>query len=385
MTELHEKYAPILQFMRDEHFYPMRVDDMLSYSDLYVKDQKTPLVSKGQVRIEHLIKHGRSPDIFVRSVDKGPLSGEDVIARWGDGALEMVMHWAGETASGWTDRLARKAYSWFSAKTEAATRLFWWNDMLAFALQDTLESATGQRLPRLTLPAETRYSAVERYRSRRPGYAYYYRLVNDDRYMSLQYWFFYSYNDWGQGFAGLNDHEGDWESMHLFFKLNPSGRLQEPPAYVTFANHDSRLTKPWDHPDVTKIGTPPVGFVAAGSHATYPERTTYNLVDLYGLFDYASGDGNTIDYDEWRYRINLSSVPWLRDFRGSWGTRYWISTAKAKSLLQLALGATPLSGLMGLTSTLQEIELPGVSAPRGPVGRDRPQYAQPVEWAGVPD
>ena len=93
MTELHEKYAPILQFMRDEHFYPMRVDDMLSYSDLYVKDQKTPLVSKGQVRIEHLIKHGRSPDIFVRSVDKGPLSGEDVIARWGDGALEMVMHW----------------------------------------------------------------------------------------------------------------------------------------------------------------------------------------------------------------------------------------------------------------------------------------------------
>jgi hypothetical protein len=31
-----------------------------------------------------------------------------------------------------------------------------------------------------------------------------------------------------------------------------------------------------------------------------------------------------------------------------------------------------------------EIELPGVSAPRGPVGPHRPQYASPVAWAGVP-
>jgi hypothetical protein len=385
MTELHEKYAPILQFNQAEKFFPMRVSDMLAYSSLYVKGQAKPVVSQGQVATEHLIQYGRSPEVFVRSVDLGPLSGADVVDQWGDGALEMVMRWAGETASGWTDELARKAYNWFSEKTRAATRLFWWNDMVAFALEDALETTSADRLPRLTLPAEMRESAVQRYRETNPGYAYYHRQIMAGNYLSLQYWFFYSYNDWGQAFAGLNDHEGDWESMHLFFRLDRHSRPQEPPAYITFANHESRLTKPWDHPDITRVGTHPVGFVAAGSHATYPQRITYNLVDLYGLFDYATGDGNTIDHDEWDHRVDLNEVPWLRGFQGSWGTRFWLSTAKARSLLQIALGATPFGGIIGLTSSLQEIELPGVSAPRGPVGRTRPQYANPVAWAVVPE
>lgn len=362
----------------------MRADDMLTYSSLYAKGQSNPIVPQGQVSVDQLVRHSRTSDVFVRSVETGPLQGKDVVSEWSEGALEMVLRWAGESATNWTEDFARKAYSWFSPKTRAATQLFWWNGLLNTLIWGTVKSVSPNELPRLTLPAPTRANAIDRYQANASGHTYYYRHVRDGNYLSLQYWFFYSYNDWGRGYMGLNDHEGDWESMHLFFRLDSQGRPQEPPAYITCANHESRLTKPWDHPDITRIGTHPVGYVAAGSHATYPEQTTYNLLDLYGLVDYATGDGDTIGHDDWVHRINLDDVAWLGDYRGSWGTRFWLSTSTAKSLLQVALGATPLGGLIGLASTPQEIELPGVSAPHGPVGKERPQYANPVAWAGVP-
>ena len=385
MTELHQKYAPILYFNKDERFFPMRVDDALQYSSLYVKGQDKPVIPAGQLDVAQLTQHGRSPEVFVRTVDTGPLGGEDVVKEWGEGTLEMVLRWAGESTAAWTEDLARQVYGWFSPKTSAATYLFWWNGLIESAVKNALKTASPNNLPRLTLPLETHHNAVERYQSRRPGYTYYHRQVRDGKYISLQYWFFYSYNDWGRAYSGFNDHEGDWESMHLFFEVDSSGQPKEPPAYVTYANHESRLTKPWHHPDITRVGTHPAGFVAAGSHATYPEKTIYKLVEAYGLVDYATGDGKTIDHDQWAYRVNLDDVPWLGDYQGSWGTRFWLSTATARTLLQLALGATPLSGIIGLTTKNQELELPGVSAPRGPVGKQRPQYASPVAWAGITD
>ena len=39
MSELHQKYAPILRYVQGEHFFPMRVDDALQYSSLHIKDQ----------------------------------------------------------------------------------------------------------------------------------------------------------------------------------------------------------------------------------------------------------------------------------------------------------------------------------------------------------
>jgi hypothetical protein len=52
------------------------------------------------------------------------------------------------------------------------------------------------------------------------------------------------------------------------------------------------------------------------------------------------------------------------------------------SMLQMALTAMPISGITHL-SVPSEIELPGVSAPHGPVGNHRLQTIRPVEWAGV--
>jgi hypothetical protein len=385
MTELHVKYAPILRFNKDEQFFPMRVDDMLQYSSLHVKGKDKPVVPGGQLTPGELTRHGRSAEVFVRSVDAGPLSGTDVVAEWGEAALEMVYRWATAKPAGLAESLARKAYSWFSPKTKNAAQMFWWNKLVSPVLEGAIKSASRDELPRLILPQETRRNAIEKYGSsygRSPAYTYYYRQVKDGDYLCLQYWFFYSYNDWGQGFAGMNDHEGDWEGMILFFRLDGSGRPQEPPAYVTYADHESRQTKPWGHPDTTHVGTHPVGFVGAGSHATYPEAGVQPLMKLYNLFDYATGDGVAIDHDDWVHRLDLDSVRWLGDYKGSWGTRFWLRTTEARTVLKAMLATTPLRPLLDLAGP-SEIELPGVSAPRGPVGKHRPQYATPLAWAGV--
>ena len=385
MTELHVKYCPILRFNKDERFFPMRVDDMIGYSSLYLKGQDRPAVPGGQVTPGDLGRLG-SPEAFLRSVEAGPLSGQDVVAQWSKGALEMVYRWASARPASLAAHLARKIYRWFSPKTERAVQLFWWNGLVSHVLEGAVQGLSEGELPRLILPQETQHNAAGRYQSSfrgSPAYTYYYRQVEDGGYWCLQYWFFYSYNDWGRSFAGMNDHEGDWEGMMLFFELDGSGRPQEPPAYVTFADHESRQTKPWGHHDVTCIGTHPVGFVAAGSHATYPQAGVQPLMELYSLFDYATGDGVTIDHGQWVHRLNLDEEGWLGDYQGSWGTRFWLPTAQAKTLLQAILAATPFRALAGL-AVPSEIELPGVSAPHGPVGPHRPQYANPVAWAGVP-
>jgi hypothetical protein len=385
MAELHEKYAPILRFNKDERFFPMRIDDMLKYSALYVKGQAAPIVPTGQVSSRDLRSHNRASEVFLRSVEAGPLFGKDVIAEWGDGALELIYRWSSSQRTSLAEHLARQAYNWFSPKTKDAAQMFWWNDLLSHVLEGKVESLSLSELPRLVLPSETQANAVDRYRASfrgTPPYTYYYRQVEDGDYLCLQYWFFYSFNDWGRSFAGMNDHEGDWECMMLFFKRDALGRPQEPPAYITFADHESRQTKPWDHHDITRIGNHPVGFVGAGSHATYPEPGSHVLMKLYNLIDYASGEGETIDYDDWVHRVDMDTIPWLGDYQGSFGTRFWLSLIQAKTMLQLVLGPTVFGRLIGLRVP-SEVELPGVSAPRGPVNPNRPQYANPVAWAGV--
>jgi hypothetical protein len=185
----------------------------------------------------------------------------------------------------------------------------------------------------------------------------------------------------------MNDHEGDWEGLLLFFRRNNTGAPQEPPAYVTFVGHHSRITKPWEHHDVARVGTHVIGNVAAGSHATYPEAKPYPIIELYDLVDYATADGITIDHDQWTHRIALDDAPWLTAYQGSWGTRFWLPLQRAQALL---LALVPLSPILKLASPalLREIELPGVSAPHGPMigdtGEERPQWRGPVEWAAVP-
>ncbi|MFO7678758.1 MAG: hypothetical protein R6X34_01790 [Chloroflexota bacterium] len=378
MAELHAKYAPILRFNKNEHFFPMRLDDMLTYSSLHVKGETEPIVAKRAVTPDLLARNGRFPNTFLRTVDTGPLFAPELLSDWSESATQLIVRWAVTRHAQLNESLGRRLYHWFSPRTRQAASLFWWNGLM----QALAESQTPNELPRLILPSETQQDALAQYHFAKPSYTYYYRQVKDSGYLCLQYWFFYSYNDWGRSFSGLNDHEGDWECMMLFFKLDQNGRAQEPPAYITFADHESRQTKPWGDDGVTLLGTHPVGFVGGGSHATYPKANTHPLMALYHLFDYATGDGVTIDHDDWVHRINLDDTPWLGGYKGSWGTRFWLQMENAMDVLTIVLKSLPGGAPIGF-SPPKEVELPGVSAPYGPVGPHRPQYANPAAWAGV--
>lgn len=375
VESLHEKYVPIVRYARGERFYPMAVEDFLRYSALRMRGEATPLAEPGRVRPASLARAAeKGLDVYLQSVP-ARLADQNVAAGWNADVVSMLLDLGGR-APAWQFDLAGRAYDWLSQKTEGAAKLFWWNRLL-MPLLDRDERLGGD-LPRLRLPPEIRQAAVEAYEHSQPStpnYTYYYRLTRDEHYHCLQYWLFYAFNDWASGFGGMNDHEGDWEGLYLFFKADSSGRPLEPPAYITYVGHNSRLTKPWIHPDVSLEGTHPVAFVGAGSHATYPECRRYDLMKLYGLVDYATGDGVRLDPDDWRCRIDLSTQPWAATFLGTWGTRYWLPLDWASSLLGR------------LRAQAEDISLPGVSAPRGPRfaedGSERPNWTQSALWAGL--
>ena len=375
-AELHVRYAPVLHFARAESFYPMGVGDFLSYAALFSRDQTEPTVPRGQVRAEHLAR-SLAGEAFLRSVDRGPLWGGEVAREWGSDTLRAVNRWAQSPTGALSEILSRQLYDWFSATTSRAAQLFWWNRFLIPAGPG--EGDRPSDLPRFRLPSITHDSAVENYeasRGPRPRCTYHYRLAPMGDYVALQYWFFYAFNDWANAFGGLNDHEGDWEAMQILFRREAGNRPVEPPAYVCYLGHQSRITKPWEHPDIQRSGTHPHVYVAAGSHASYPECKPYTIMSLYNLVDYATGDGLTLDHQDWGGRLDLDTTPWVCDYRGSWGTRYWLSLAWLRRAL---------SGLVGEASG--EISLPGVSAPRGPryddQGHERETWADTVRFAGL--
>ncbi len=374
---LHEKYLPILRFARGERFFPMAVREFLAYSTLRRKGQPEPLVERGRVTVDLLAREQKQPiDVFVQSVPAA-LADQDVASRWGRDVIDALAGISRRAAS-WQMGLAQMAYLWLSPKTQKATQLFWWNPLVMSLI--AMGRTSRSDLPRLDLPPEIGQAAAEAYaRSRAsiPTPTYYYRVTHDLRYVCLQYWLFYAFNDWATSYGGMNDHEGDWEGLYLFFEQDQAGQPIEPPAYITYVGHHSRLTKPWDHPDVSREGTHPVAFVAGGSHATYPEAKEYDLIRIYGLVDYATGDGATIRPADWRPGTSLDDEPWAVPYLGTWGTRYWLGSSWVERLLS------------GARRKLEEFGLPGVSGPRSPRYTDeateRPNWSRVVEWAGIFD
>lgn len=376
--DLHQKYAPLMRFSRGERFFPTAVDDFLTYCALYRKGEDRPIVPRGHVTLDDLARRKATQEVFLRSVTTGPLHGVEIASQWGLDAIRLLYEWSQNPLVAWTEGWARRTYDWFSGKTRAATKLFWWNSLLLPWARADKEGARRD-LPRFELPQGVRAAAIDAYQTSQgqdPNYTYYYRTVKQAGYMDLQYWFYYAYNDWAGGYGGFNDHEGDWEGFHVFFKLDAGNRPVEPPAYVCYLGHHSRITKAWDHPDVEKIGTHPVIYVAAGSHASYPQARQYPLVALYNLIDYATGETLTLNHDEWRNRVSLEKAAWLTTYLGSWGTRYWLPLAWMQKTLGKLVSSVP-----------GEIYLPGVSAPRGPKlndeGDERETWSQPVRFAGL--
>jgi len=82
--------------------------------------------------------------------------------------------------------------------------------------------------------------------------------------LALQYWFFWTYNDWN------DKHEGDWEMIQLLFAAQtPEQALASAPTSTAFAQHEGSETSDWSDEKLLKQGDHVVVYPGEGSHAAY--------------------------------------------------------------------------------------------------------------------
>ena len=132
--------------------------------------------------------------------------------------------------------------------------------------------------------------------------------------ISVQYWFFYVFNDAPGDPTNYWDHEGDWESIQLAFDQPlDTVRRGVAPSEVAYAAHKggavgaSSCAK-W-------VGLHPVVYVARGSHASYFNRPWSGTRSA----DRYDGAGKSLQPGQYRIEIIDDSDVWR--WRGQWGDR----------------------------------------------------------------
>jgi hypothetical protein len=384
---LLRRFEPILRFTQGELFFPMDVEPYVRSCGLWVqRPGETPmrLVSEGELTLSKLAQPragGQNAVYFLKFIE--PMNLAEMAAYqiqrrlWRREALEEF-----EPGRG---RLARVGYM---------SRLL-----------DAIFSLT--LLARGRVPGDTATAAVIEYRdilAEREHYAYHARVVRQNGWIVLQYWFFYPFNNWRSGFYGASDHEADWEMVNLYLSETEDGQVC--PEWVAYAAHDylgDDLRRRWDDPELDKAGEHPVVYVAAGSHASYfapgeyldemelpflsplarvldemkeffrrtlnrnqnrteePQRGANGLnIFRIPFVDYARGDGFAIGPGQargWDEPRLLNPTPaWVYEYRGLWGL----------------YARDPISG---------------ENAPAGPMynrdGSVRRAWYDPLGWAGL--
>lgn len=329
--ELLRHFEPVLRFTRGETFYPMAVDDYLAAATHLRRTGGTDVVlgERGTLTPATLATDPTAGDGREFITVAGTVDEE----RIGD-----LLRMAGPQAIGFrrgSGRLARVGY---------ASRLI--DALFSLAL-----------LARGRVPGSLARRSVEQYRAlgTDAAHAYYGRVVRTETWIALQYWYFYSFNDWRSGFNGANDHEADWEQVIVYVYAGADGRVI--PRWVAYAQHDyhgAELRRRWDHAgELELVGDHPVVHVGAGSHASYfvageylaeqelklpaPIRTAINAVGRLvngprtgvderivpiAFVDFARGDGLSIGAGgerDWTPVVLDESQPWVSAYRGLWG------------------------------------------------------------------
>jgi hypothetical protein len=179
--------------------------------------------------------------------------------------------------------------------------------------------------------------------------AVYAHAVTDPGYpgeLSLQYWFFYPFNDFN------NTHEGDWEMIQLVFDApNAAAALGKTPSSVGFSSHEGAEKAAWGDDKLEIVGgTHPVVYPAAGSHANKFDEALYlgssaeagvGCDDTRGPHDELHPVVQTIPSDR---AAAEAAFPWIA-FEGRWG----------------------------------ELEKAFFNGPTGPNMKD--QWTRPIEWS----
>lgn len=125
----------------------------------------------------------------------------------------------------------------------------------------------------------------------------------DNMHIVLQYWFFYSYNDWN------NKHEGDWEMIQIV--LNKTNKN---PLFATYSYHYEANTLTWSQIEISE--SHPKVFVANGGHASYWDTSNRRH---HGFQEYISRDGPILSPEVNYTLIKISNLTNWVHFPGLWG------------------------------------------------------------------
>jgi hypothetical protein len=89
--------------------------------------------------------------------------------------------------------------------------------------------------------------------------------------LALQYWFFYTFNDFN------NTHEGDWEMIQLVFDASDAREaFDEAPASIGYTSHEGAERASWEDDKLDVVDeTHPVVYPGAGSHANKYTEALY--------------------------------------------------------------------------------------------------------------
>jgi hypothetical protein len=335
--DLLRRFEPLLRFTRGEQFFPSDVERYVAECSLWEHAPdggEQVLVRQGDLTLEGLVQPRLAPFRsvhFLRFVETLSLT-EAARALAGQAALRRRLR---NTFHAGMGRLARGGFL-----PRLADAIF----SLSFLLRGKVSAATAAA-------AELAYRRMQRDGER---YVYYGRVVRQNGWVVLQYWYFYCYNSWRSGFHGVNDHESDWENVAVYL-YEQDGQLR--PEWVAYASHDFKgddLRRRWD--DAGELGLEdghPVVYVGAGSHASYFRRGEYQaevtfplpnwlsgMVRAWNRFwtetlgqpsanpfripfvDYARGDGLAVGPGgdrAWSSERIDESTPWVGQYRGLWG------------------------------------------------------------------
>jgi len=384
---LLRRFEPVLRLTKGDRFFPMDVEPYVRACSLWVQrpgEEPVRVVPGGKLTLETLPQQpldGSGAVHFLRFTD--PQNQPEGESR-GVGALrERAVRGLRETREVFRagrGRLARVGY--------------------VSRFVDALYSIT--LLARGRVPGEAAGSAAITYQGlmgEREGYSYHGRVARQEGWTVLQYWLFYPFNDWRSGFFGANDHEADWEKVHVYLAQAPDGELR--PEWVAYASHNyfgDNLRRRWDDPEVEKVGEHPVVYVAAGSHASYYAPGEYlTELDLplprplarafrgargfwrETLGQYVGGDGRDAA------PFHIPFVDYARGdglVIGEGGDRAW---DPPKVISEPA--PEWVSGYRGLWGLYARDPFEGEDAPAGPMyNRDKTvarAWYDPVGWAGL--
>lgn len=343
-SELLRKYEPVLRFARSERFFPMAVEPYLEKCTIHPNGPQgvVGLLSHPNGPLVTRLGKLEGGEYYLRFVNE-PLIDSDVWVWWG--VSSALLSAAGWFIGGWLGveiaaflalitafiifiQASPIRLSFFPAALaalfffilEAMPILFFLTPhsfisvqieylvllpiylfvlfylsvrAMKFIFDHIIPQAPGVIMDMLSRATETvarksfyQYAEIL---EKHPEPVYYSRVtrwedVEGNHWNSLQYHYFYAFNDWRLAANGINHHEGDWEMVAIYLK-------NDEPYSVLLSQHGTGAMELWQDMRCVKNKdgmetTHPLIYVALGSHANYSKPEVIRSASLFheGLF-----------------------------------------------------------------------------------------------------